>query len=224
MLRPRALTSYRLTLGASAAVALLNAVFGFLVPGCWSAIVSRGAIPRWLVDLPFALPTAVAGIALTSALLRKWLDRANSRSARHSGRLYAPRYRRGAHFIGLPFVVRTLEPVLQDLEPGSGGGRREPRRDPLADLPPCHPPDDLPALLTGFTFAFARGLGEYGSVVFIAGNLPMRTEITTLLIMTKLEQDDYAGATALASMMLVLSFVLLVGTNSLHAWSRRHAA
>jgi sulfate/thiosulfate transport system permease protein len=222
---PRALMSYRLTIGAAAAAAALNVVFGVLV--AW--VLVRYPFPGRrvldaLVDLPFALPTAVAGIALTSVYSRNgWI-----------GRILEPLGIPVAFtplgivvaltFIGLPFVVRTVQPVLQDLNPeveeaavSLGATRAQVFRRVVL-------PTILPAVLTGFTLAFARALGEYGSVVFIAGNLPMRTEITTLLIMTKLEQYDYAGATALASMMLVLSFVLLVGTNSLHAWSRRHAA
>ena len=222
---PRALASYRLTIGASAVAASLNVVFGVLV--AW--VLVRYPFPGRrlidaLVDLPFALPTAVAGIALTSVYAKNgWV-----------GRLLEPLGIPVAFtplgivialtFIGLPFVVRTVQPVLQDLNPeieeaaiSLGATRAQVFGRVIL-------PTIVPAMLTGFTLAFARALGEYGSVVFIAGNLPMRTEITTLLIMTKLEQYDYAGATALASTMLVLSFVLLVGTNSLHAWSRRRAA
>jgi sulfate/thiosulfate transport system permease protein len=222
---PRALASYRLTIGASAVAALLNVVFGVLV--AW--VLVRYPLPgrRFidaLVDLPFALPTAVAGIALTSVYSKNgWV-----------GGLLEPLGIPVAFtplgivvaltFIGLPFVVRTVQPVLQDLNPeieeaaiSLGATRAQVFGRVIL-------PTIVPAMLTGFTLAFARALGEYGSVVFIAGNLPMRTEITTLLIMTKLEQYDYAGATALASTMLVLSFLLLVGTNSLHAWSRRRAA
>ena len=222
---PRALASYRLTIGASAVAASLNVVFGVLV--AW--VLVRYPFPGRrlidaLVDLPFALPTAVAGIALTSVYSRTgWV-----------GRILEPLGVPVAFtplgiivaltFIGLPFVVRTVQPVLQDLNPeieeaavSLGATRAQVFQRVIL-------PTIMPAVLTGFTLAFARALGEYGSVVFIAGNLPMRTEITTLLIMTKLEQFDYAGATALASTMLVLSFVLLVGANSLHAWSRRRAA
>jgi sulfate transport system permease protein len=222
---PRALASYRLTISASAFAASLNVVFGVLV--AW--VLVRYPIPGRrlidaMVDLPFALPTAVAGIALTSVYAKNgWV-----------GGLLEPLGIPIAFtplgivvaltFIGLPFVVRTVQPVLQDLNPeieeaaiSLGATRAQVFGRVIL-------PTIVPAILTGFTLAFARALGEYGSVVFIAGNLPMRTEITTLLIMTKLEQYDYAGATALASTMLVLSFLLLVGTNSLQAWSRRRAA
>jgi sulfate transport system permease protein len=222
---PRALASYRLTIGASAVAALLNVVFGVLV--AWVLVrypfPGRRVIDA-LVDLPFALPTAVAGIALTSVYSRTgWMGRVLEPlgipvAFTPLGIIVA------LTFIGLPFVVRTVQPVLQDLNPeieeaavSLGATRAQVFHRVIL-------PTILPAVLTGFTLAFARALGEYGSVVFIAGNLPMRTEITTLLIMTKLEQYDYAGATALASTMLVLSFVLLVGTNTLHAWSRRRAA
>jgi sulfate transport system permease protein len=222
---PRAVASYRLTIGASAVAAGVNAVFGLLV--AW--VLVRHPIPGKraidaLIDLPFALPTAVAGIALTSVYSRTgWIGAALEPlgvpvAFTPLGIVIA------LIFIGLPFVVRTVEPVLQDLDPeleeaaiSLGATRAQVFRRVIL-------PAVLPAVLTGFTLAFARALGEYGSVVFIAGNLPMRTEITTLLIMTKLEQYDYAGATALASTMLVLSFVLLVAINSLNAWSRRRAA
>ena len=152
-----------------------------------------------LVDLPFALPTAVAGIALTTLLREERLDRPLARAARHQGRLHAARHRVALTFIGLPFVVRTVQPVLAGSRARGRGGGGEPRREPR-----CRPsarvlfPALLPALVTGFALAFARALGEYGSVVFISGNMPMKTEIAPLLIMTKLEQYDYAGATAIA--------------------------
>jgi sulfate transport system permease protein len=222
---PRALASYRLTIGASAIAALLNVVFGVLV--AW--VLVRYPLPgrRFidaLVDLPFALPTAVAGIALTSVYSKNgWV-----------GGLLEPLGIPVAFtplgivialtFIGLPFVVRTVQPVLQDLNPEIEEAALSLGATRTQVFGRVILPTIVPAMVTGFTLAFARALGEYGSVVFIAGNLPMRTEITTLLIMTKLEQYDYAGATALASTMLVLSFLLLVVTNSLHAWSRRRAA
>jgi sulfate transport system permease protein len=222
---PRALASYRLTIGASAIAASLNVVFGVLV--AW--VLVRYPLPGRrlidaVVDLPFALPTAVAGIALTSVYSKNgWV-----------GRLLDPLGLPVAFtplgivialtFIGLPFVVRTVQPVLQDLNPEIEEAAISLGATRIQVFGRVILPTIVPAMLTGFTLAFARALGEYGSVVFIAGNLPMRTEITTLLIMTKLEQYDYAGATALASTMLVLSFLLLIGTNSLHAWSRRRAA
>jgi sulfate transport system permease protein len=218
----RALAAYRLTFGASFVAALVNAVFGLVV--AW--VLVRYPFPGRrlvdaMVDLPFAMPTAVAGIALTTIYSSNGLV----------GRLLEPLGVRVAFtplgvivaltFIGLPFVVRTVQPVLQDLAldveeaaASLGAGRWETfRRITL--------PAILPALLTGFTLAFARALGEYGSVVFISGNLPLRTEITTLLIMTKLEQYDYAGATAIASVLLVTSFLLLFAINLLQAWARR---
>lgn len=222
---PRAVASYRLTIGASAAAALVNVVFGVLV--AW--VLVRYPLPGSrvidaLVDLPFALPTAVAGIALTSiysanGFFGRWLEPLGVPVAfTPLGIVVA------LTFIGLPFVVRTVEPVLQDLDAEveeaaaslGANGRQVFLRVILPTL--------APAILTGFTLAFARALGEYGSVVFISGNLPMKTEITTLLIMTKLEQYDYAGATALASVMLLLSFALLLVTNGLQAWSRRRTA
>jgi len=175
-----------------------------------------------LVDLPFALPTAVAGITLTSIYaengwLGKYLVRLGIRVAfTPLGVLVA------LTFIGLPFVVRSVQPVLEDLDveveeaaASLGASRWQTFRRVIL-------PTVLPALLTGFALAFARALGEYGSVVFIAGNMPMRTEITPLLIITKLEQYDYAGATAIAVVMLVFSFLLLLGINLLQGWSRQY--
>lgn len=221
---PRVLASYRLSFGASAIGATINAVFGLLV--AW--VLVRYSFPGKrildaLVDLPFALPTAVAGIALTTLYAPNgWI-----------GRFLEPLGIKVAYtpigvtialtFIGLPFVVRTLQPVLQDLEAeleeaaaSLGASRLQTFLRVL--LPPLYP-----ALLTGFALAFARALGEYGSVIFIAGNIPMVSEITPLLIITKLEQYDYAGATALAVAMLVVSFVLLLTINLLQWWARaRH--
>ena len=175
-----------------------------------------------LVDLPFALPTAVAGIALTALYAPQRLDRA-ARSSRWGSRWPS---RRSASsialtFIGLPFVVRTVQPVLEDLDAeveeaaaSLGASRWQTFRRVIL-------PTVLPALLTGFALAFARALGEYGSVVFISGNMPMKTEITPLLIITKLEQYDYAGATAIAVVMLVVSFVLLLAINLLQCVDAR---
>jgi sulfate/thiosulfate transport system permease protein len=222
---PRAVASYRLTIGASALAAALNVVFGVLI--AW--VLVRHPLPGTriidaLVDLPFALPTAVAGIALTSVYSANgWF-----------GRILEPLGVPVAFtplgivvaltFIGLPFVVRTVQPVLQDLDPELEEAALSLGANNLQVFGRVILPVLLPAILTGFTLAFARALGEYGSVVFISGNLPLKTEITTLLIMTKLEQYDYAGATALAAVMLLLSFVLLLTTNGLHAWSRRRTA
>jgi sulfate/thiosulfate transport system permease protein len=221
---PRVLASYRLTLGASLAAAMINVVFGLLV--AW--VLTRYRFPGRqvadaLVDLPFALPTAVAGITLTT--------------------LYAPSGWIGAQlaalgitvvftplgvivaltFIGLPFVVRTVQPVLQDLESeveeaaaSLGATRWQTFRRVIF-------PAVTPALLTGFALAFARAIGEYGSVVFISGNLPFRTEIAPLLIMTNLEEYDYAGATAIAVVLLGMSFTLLLLVNLLQWLGRRRA-
>lgn len=221
---PRLIASYKLSFGASLLAAAINAVFGLLV--AW--VLVRYSFPGrrivdGLVDLPFALPTAVAGITLTT--------------------LYAPNGWLGQHlaglgikaaysplgvvialtFIGLPFVVRMVQPVLQTLDQeveeaaaSLGAGRWQTFTRVIF-------PAIFPALLTGFALAFARALGEYGSVVFISGNMPMRTEITPLLIMTKLEQYDYAGASAIAAVMLIVSFVLLFLINLLQWWqSKRH--
>jgi sulfate/thiosulfate transport system permease protein len=222
---PRAVLSYRLSLLAALAAATINAVFGLIV--AW--VLVRYSFPGkrvidGLVDLPFAMPTAVAGIALTAIYSTNgWVGQyAEPLGIRIAftplGILVA------LTFIGLPFVVRTVQPVLQDIEAeveeaaaSLGAGRWQTFRRVIV-------PMVLPALLTGFTLAFARALGEYGSVVFISGNQPMRTEITPLLIMTKLEQYDYAGATAIAAVMLSLSLVLLLSINLLHGWARRSAA
>jgi sulfate transport system permease protein len=222
---PRAMASYRLTIGAAGAAAAINVVFGVLV--AW--VLVRHPLPGSrvidaLVDLPFALPTAVAGIALTSiysanGIFGRWLEPLGIPVAfTPLGIVVA------LTFIGLPFVVRTVEPVLQDLDPEVEEAASSLGATRLQVFTRVIAPTIAPAVLTGFTLAFARALGEYGSVVFISGNLPMKTEITTLLIMTRLEQYDYAGATALAAVMLLLSFALLLVTNGLQAWSRRRTA
>jgi sulfate/thiosulfate transport system permease protein len=216
---PRVVASYRLTFGAALLAALVNAQFGLLV--AWVLVRYRFAGKRLvdaLVDLPFALPTAVAGIALTTLYasngsIGRWLPVKVS---------YTPLGVWVAlTFIGLPFVVRTVQPVLQDLqreleEAAATLGATRLQTFALVLLPAL-----APALLTGFTLAFARALGEYGSVIFIAGNMPMVSEITSLLIITKLEQYDYAGATAIAVVMLVAAFALLLLVNLLQAWARR---
>jgi sulfate transport system permease protein len=216
---PRVLASYRLTFSASLAAATLNAIFGLII--AW--VLVRYDFPGKrlvdaLVDLPFALPTAVAGITLTA--------------------LYAENGWIGSHlpfkvsftplgvfvallFIGLPFVVRTLQPVLEDLsqefeEASATLGANRWQTFRLVILPIL-----APALLTGFALAFARALGEYGSVIFIAGNIPLVSEITPLMIISKLEQYDVAGATAIAVVMLMLSFVMLLVINLLQAWTRK---
>ena len=219
---PRVVASYRLTFGASFVAALINALFGFIV--AWVLVRYRFPGKRLvdaLVDLPFALPTAVAGIALAGLFAPTgWL-----------GQVLAPLGIKVAFtplgvlvaltFIGLPFVVRTVQPVLEQLpreldEAAITLGASSWQRFSRVAFPVV-----LPAILTGFALAFARAIGEYGSVVFIAGNMPMVSEITPLLIITKLEQYDYAGATAIAVVMLTISFMLLLLVNALQAWTRR---
>ena len=218
----RVMAAYRLTFGASLLAAGINAVFGLLV--AWVLVRYRFPGKRAvdaLVDLPFALPTAVAGISLTSIYAGNgWI-----------GQFLEPLGWKVAFtpvgvvvaltFIGLPFVVRTLQPVLEELDPeveeaaaSLGANRWQTMRRVIL-------PELWPALLTGFALAFARALGEYGSVVFISGNMPMRTEIVPLLIITKLEQYDAAGATAIAVVMLIASFALLLAINLLQWWSAR---
>jgi len=223
---PRVMASYRLSFGTSLVAAIINALFGLLVT--W--VLVRYSFPGKrivdaLVDLPFALPTAVAGISLTSIFAKNgWI-----------GQYLEPLGIQVAFtplgviialtFIGLPFVVRTVQPVLEDLdveieEAAASLGASRWQTFTRVILPVL-----FPVLLTGFALAFARALGEYGSVVFISGHLPMRTEITPLLIITKLEQYDYAGATAVAVVMLVVSFALMLLINLVQRWSStRHLA
>ena len=216
---PRVLASYRLTCGASFLAALLNAFFGLIV--AWVLVRYRFPAKRLidaLVDLPFALPTAVAGIALTAiyaqnGFIGKWLPFKVS---------YTPLGVWVALvFIGLPFVVRTLQPVLEDVNRELEEAAATLGANRWQTFTKVIFPVVMPALLTGFALAFARALGEYGSVIFIAGNMPMVSEITPLLIITKLEQYDYAGATAIAVVMLVAAFVLLLVINLLQAWARK---
>ncbi len=222
---PRVVASYQLTFGASFLAAAINAVFGLVV--AWVLVRYRfpgKRIVDALVDLPFALPTAVAGIALTAIYapngwLGRYFELAGIKVAfTPLGVLVA------LVFIGLPFVVRTVQPVLEDLEreleeaaATLGAGRWQIFRRVLF-------PTLLPALLTGFALAFARAVGEYGSVVFIAGNMPMISEITPLIIITKLEQYDYTGATAVAVVMLLASFALLLLINYFQWLTRKHNA
>ncbi|MFO7305562.1 MAG: sulfate ABC transporter permease subunit CysT [Gammaproteobacteria bacterium] len=222
LLDPRAVASYRLSFGASLLAATLNGVFGFII--AWTLVrydfPGRKLIDA-LIDMPFALPTAVSGIALTAVFAENgWI-----------GQYLAPLGIKVAYtwigivvaltLIGLPFVVRSVQPALlevqRDLEDAAetlGAGRFYIFRRIIF-------PTVMPALLTGFTMAFARAIGEYGSVIFIAGNLPMKTEITPLLIVIKLEQFDYTGAAALGFIMLVISFIMLLSINLLQAWGRR---
>jgi sulfate transport system permease protein len=222
---PRVLASYRLTFGASFAAALVNAVFGLLV--AWVLVRYRfpgKKLVDALVDLPFALPTAVAGIALTTLYAGNgWI-----------GQFFEPLGIKIAFtplgvfvaltFIGLPFVVRTVQPVLEDIEAELEEAAATLGANRFQTFSRIIFPTVLPALMTGFALAFARAIGEYGSVIFIAGNMPMISEITPLLIITKLEQYDYAGATALAVVMLVISFIMLLIINLLQWWSRRRSA
>jgi sulfate/thiosulfate transport system permease protein len=215
---PRVLASYRLTFGASFAAALLNAFFGLVV--AWVLVRYEFPAKRLidaLVDLPFALPTAVAGIALTALYSGNgWIGRFLPFKVSFTplGVFVA------LTFIGLPFVVRTLQPVLEDLSREVEEAAATLGANRWQTFARVIFPILTPALLTGFALAFARALGEYGSVIFIAGNLPLVSEITPLLIITKLEQYDYTGATAIAVVMLVAAFALLLAINGLQAWAR----
>lgn len=219
---PRVVASYKLSFGASLLAAAINAVFGLGL--AWALV--RYSFPGKklvdaLIDLPFALPTAVAGIALTALYAPNgWLGSALEPlgikvAFTPLGVLVS------LVFIGLPFVVRTVQPILEDLdteleEAAASLGARRWQTFRHVTLPIL-----LPALLTGFALAFARAVGEYGSVIFIAGNIPMVSEITPLMIITKLEQYDYTGATAIAVVMLLFSFVLLLAINGLQAWTEK---
>lgn len=222
---PRALASYRLTFGASFAAAAINAVFGLLVAWVLVRVPFPGKrLVDALVDLPFALPTAVAGITLTALLsVNGWIGKPLAEMGIRVA--FTPLGIAVALvFIGLPFVVRTVQPVLLDLdreieEAAASLGASRWKTFWRVILPPI-----LPAAITGFALAFARAVGEYGSVVFIAGNMPMRTEITPLLIVTRLEEYDYAGATALGVAMLGVSLVLLLIINLLQTHTRLRAA
>jgi sulfate/thiosulfate transport system permease protein len=219
---PRVVASYRLSIGASLIAAAINAVFGLIVAWVLVRYTFPGRrIVDSLVDLPFALPTAVAGITLTSIYAPNgWI-----------GRLLEPYGFQVAFtrvgvtlalvFIGLPFVVRTLQPVIEDLDQEVEEAATSLGATRLGVLTRVVLPYLYPAWLTGFALSFARAIGEYGSVVFISGNMPMRTEIAPLLIITKLEQFDYAGATAIALVMLLVSFTLLLAINALQGWTTR---
>jgi sulfate transport system permease protein len=220
---PRVMASYRLTFGAALLAALVNAVFGVLV--AWVLVRYRFPGKRIVdafVDLPFALPTAVAGITLAALYsangwIGRYLEPFGIKVA------YTPLGIMVAMvFIGLPFVVRTVQPVLEELETEIEEAAACLGANRWQTFSRVIFPILLPAVLTGFGLAFARGVGEYGSIIFIAGNMPMVSEITPLLIITKLEQYDYAGATAIASVMLAASFLILLGINMLQRRSRRH--
>ena len=216
---PRVLASFRLTFGASLLAALLNTLFGLIV--AWVLVRYNFPLKRMvdaLVDLPFALPTAVAGIALAAlwaenGAIGQWLP---FKVAFTPLGVWV-----ALVFIGLPFVVRTVQPVLEDLGSALEEAAATLGANRWQTFSKVILPIVTPALLTGFALAFARALGEYGSVIFIAGNMPMVSEITPLLIITKLEQYDVAGATALAVVMLLASFALLLAINLLQAWARK---
>jgi sulfate/thiosulfate transport system permease protein len=219
---PRALAAYRLSFGAAALAAAVNCVFGLLVT--WVLVRYRFAGRRLLsalIDLPFALPTAVAGIALTALYADTGLI----------GRILAPAGLPIAYkpagvvvaliFIGLPFVVRTVEPVLTEVSSEMEEAALTLGATRLQTFFRVILPTIAPALATGFALAFARGAGEYGSVIFIAGNMPFKSEIAPLLIVTQLEEYDYAGAAAIACVMLLISFAVLLLLNFLQHWQRR---
>jgi sulfate transport system permease protein len=220
---PRVMASYRLSFFASLAAGLVNSFFGLIV--AW--VLVRYSFPGKrvvdaLVDLPFALPTAVAGIALTAIYSKngwvgQYLEPHGIKIAFTEIGVFM-----ALTFIGLPFVVRTLQPVLAELEPEIEEAAATLGASRWQTITRVLLPELLPPLITGFALSFARALGEYGSVVFISGNMPMRTEITPLLIITKLEQYDYRGATAIAVVMLVASFSMLLVINLLQKWSRRY--
>jgi sulfate transport system permease protein len=218
----RVIASYKLTFGAALAAAMINSLFGFIV--AWTLVrypMPAKKVIDAMVDLPFALPTAVSGIALTAVYSpHGWI-----------GRYLEPLGIKAAFsplgivialtFIGLPFVVRTLQPAIQEIDRETEEAASSLGANHWQTFRRVILPSVLPAMLTGFALAFARALGEYGSVVFISGNMPMRTEITSLLVVSKLEQYDYAGATAIAVVMLAASFVLLLSINTLQWWSGR---
>lgn len=221
---PRVIASYKLTFTTSFIAALINAVFGFIV--AWTLVRYRFPGKRFvdaMVDLPFALPTAVSGIALTAIYAKNgWI-----------GQYLEPLGIKAAYtpigitvalvFIGLPFVVRTLQPALEDLDHQNEEAAASLGANRLQTFWRVILPAVMPALLTGFSLSFARALGEYGSVVFIAGNMPMKTEITSLLIVAKLDQHDVAGAAAIATVMLLASFAMLLVINLLQWWTgQRH--
>ena len=219
---PRVLAAYRLSFGAALCAALVNAVFGLLV--AWVLVRYRfpgRSLVDALVDLPFALPTAVAGLTLTTLYARtgwygQYLEAWGLKVA------FTPLGIGVAlTFIGLPFVVRTVQPVLESLDTDVEEAAATLGASPWRIFTHVLLPGVFPALVSGFTLAFARAIGEYGSVVFIAGNMPLKTEIAPLLIVTRLEQYDYAGATAIAAVMLSASFALLLAVNLLQRWTQR---
>ncbi|MFN3885842.1 MAG: sulfate ABC transporter permease subunit CysT [Aquabacterium sp.] len=218
---PRVVASYKLTFGSSLLAAIVNGVFGLLV--AWVLVrydFAGRRIVDALVDLPFALPTAVAGITLTglyaaNGWIGQYLEPLGVKVAFTPVGVFV-----AMTFIGLPFVVRTVQPILEDLASELEEAAATLGASRWQTFAQVIFPTLMPALLTGFALAFARALGEYGSIIFIAGNMPMVSEITPLLIITKLEQYDYAGATAIAVVMLVMSFLMLLAINGLQAWAR----
>lgn len=221
---PRALASYRITFGISLLAALVNGVFGVIV--AWMLVryeFPGKKIVDAMVDLPFALPTAVAGIALATLYapngwIGRWFDEFGIRVAFTPAGIFV-----ALTFIGLPFVVRTVQPVLEQAERELEEAAASLGATWWQTVRKVVLPVLFPSILTGVAMAFARAIGEYGSVIFIAGNMPMISEITPLLIVIKLEQYDYAGATALAVVMLVISFALLLLINSLQWWAARRS-
>jgi sulfate transport system permease protein len=220
---PTALASYRLTFGASFFAALLNACFGFVVAWVLVRYQFHGKkLVDALVDLPFALPTAVAGITLASLYskagwLGQFLEPIGIKVSNTQLGVFV-----ALTFIGLPFIVRTVQPILEDLDPELEEAAASLGANRWQIFWRVILPMVAPALLTGFTLAFARALGEYGSVIFIAGNIPLKTQITPVVIMGELDMFDYSKATAIAVVMLVVSFVLLLGVNVLQWWTNRY--
>lgn len=219
---PRVIASYKLTFGTSLLAALINVVFGFLI--AWSLV--RYDFPGRkfldaLIDMPFALPTAVSGIALTAVFAQDgWIGQQLARFGIQVVYTWLG-ITVALTLIGMPFVVRSVQPALAEVQRDLEDAAETLGANRFTVFWRIIFPTVLPALLTGFTMAFARGIGEYGSVIFIAGNLPMKTEITPLLIVIKLEQYDYVGAAALGCIMLGMSFVMLLSINLLQAWGRR---
>jgi sulfate transport system permease protein len=216
---PRVMASYRVTLGSAAAAALLSALFGMLL--AW--VLARYSFPGKrivdaIVDLPFALPTAVAGISLTALYAENgWIGRFLEPHGIHVA--FTPiGIVMAMSFVGFPFVVRSVQPVLEDLDPAMEEAAASLGANAWQRFLRVIAPVAFPALLTGTALAFARAAGEYGSVIFIAGNMPMKTEITALLIVTKLEEYDYSGAAAIAVAMLALSFTVMLVVNLLQWW------
>jgi sulfate transport system permease protein len=222
ILDPRVLSALRLSFGAAAIAAMINAAFGFIV--AWVLVRYRFPLKSWidaLVDLPFALPTAVAGIALSALYAPNGLLGAPLAAAGIKAAYTPVGVVIALIFIGLPFIVRTLQPVIAEMGTEGEETAATLGASRFQSFIRVALPQLAPALITGCVMAFARAVGEYGSVIFIAGNFPMVSEIAPLLIIVKLEEYDFRGATAIAAAMLIISFVLLLAINLLQAWSRR---